>query len=125
MTRIAPAQRIRCRNAEWLVKKIDTYEKGQIITCVGLDPLVKNQERIFVEPLDRFEVVEAEKTILVSDTTNQYKKTKFYLEARLRNLPVIGQGIQWDELGVFTPYQFQKETVQRALEKIESRLLIA
>ncbi|MBK8397783.1 MAG: DEAD/DEAH box helicase [Leptospiraceae bacterium] len=125
MNLIAPSQRIRCRNAEWLVKSIKSYSGRQILRCVGIDPLVKNQERIFIEPLDTFEVIEPEDTKLVEDDSNQYKKTKFYLEARLRSIPLLGRKMDWEELGVFNLYNFQKTSVLKALQKVQSRLLIA
>jgi hypothetical protein len=44
MTRLGVSQRIRCRDAEWVIKKVETDPKSdtQLLHCLGLDSLVKN-----------------------------------------------------------------------------------
>jgi ERCC4-related helicase len=125
---LAAPQRIRCRDAEWVVKKAEIYDqfnKYQKVTCLGLDPLVKNQERIFIEPLDSFEVIDPKTVKLMEDSSNGFKKSLFFLEARLRSLPQTGDTIDWQQLGVFRPYEFQKQSARLALSKTRARLLIA
>lgn len=125
---IAAPQRIRCRDAEWLVKKAEIYDlvhKYQKVSCVGLDSLVKNQERIFLEPLDSFEIVDPRNYKFVPDASNGYEKSFFFLESKLRSLPFTGDTANFSELGVFQPYEFQIHSARLALSKPRARLLIA
>ena len=49
MIEYAPGMRLIIRDEEWMIKKIDTNEIGeQALNCIGISPLVKDKEAIFL-----------------------------------------------------------------------------
>ncbi|MBM9592367.1 DEAD/DEAH box helicase family protein [Leptospira sp. 201903075] len=125
---LAAPQRIRCRDSEWIVKRAEIYDpihQFQKVQCIGIDALVKNQERIFIEPIDEFEVVDPKSITVALDESAGFQRSLFYLEARLRSLPVTGETSNWSQLGVYRPYEFQKYSAKLAVSKSRARLLIA
>ena len=54
MIEYAPGMRLIIRDEEWMIKKIDTNEIGeQALNCIGISPLVKDKEAIFLLTLRR------------------------------------------------------------------------
>lgn len=50
---IAPGARVRIRDAEWLVQRVDrTSDGGQVLDVVGLSELVEDQEARFLRELE-------------------------------------------------------------------------
>ena len=53
MTDYAPGMRAVIRDEEWLIKKIETNSLGhQVLQCVGITPLVRNRDTIFLTDLE-------------------------------------------------------------------------
>ena len=49
----APGMRTIIRDEEWMVKKIETNSLGnKALYCVGISPLVKDKEAIFLTDLE-------------------------------------------------------------------------
>lgn len=51
---LAPGMRVLCRDAEWLVTRIDPSDythTHHAVHCVGADDLVRGHEAIFITPL--------------------------------------------------------------------------
>ncbi|MCP4752415.1 MAG: DEAD/DEAH box helicase [Proteobacteria bacterium] len=125
---LSPGLRILCRDAEWLITRVDTYDVFNnhfVVHCVGVDDLVRGHRTAFLTQLDEIEPVDPENTKLVADTSNGYKLSKLLLEAQLRQMPSAGIIPDFDGMGVFNPYKFQEETVRRALMQLRPRLLLA
>lgn len=122
-----PGMRIECRNAEWLVTRVDPANNNndQIVWCVGADDLTRGHETAFLTQLETIREVDPKKTRLVRDETNNYSKSKLYLEAQLRQMPLTDPNPHVDGMGAFTPMNYQKEAVQRALSQLRPRLLLA
>lgn len=122
-----PGIRILCRDAEWLVSKVDAldYANEYAIHCVGIDDLVRGHQSIFLTQLDDIEPVDPTKTRLIKDESNGYKLSKLFLEAQLRQMPATGVEPDFDGMGVFKQMKFQEETVKRALQQLRPRLLLA
>ena len=122
-----PGARILCRDAEWLITKVDStdFEENYAIHCVGTDDLVRGHQSIFLTQLDDIVPVDPTRTKLIKDDSNGYKLSKLFLEAQLRQVPATGIEPDFDGLGVFRPMQFQEETVRRALQQLRPRLLLA
>jgi len=122
-----PGTRILCRDAEWLVSKVDAldYASEYAIHCVGIDDLVRGHQSIFLTQLDDIEPVDPTKTTLIKDESNGYNLSKLFLEAQLRQVPSTGVEPDLEGMGVFKRMQFQKETVSRALKQLRPRLLLA
>lgn len=133
---IAPGQRVLCRDAEWLVTRVDITEHKQnsktgeaefhhAVHCVGVDDLVRGHEAIFLTQLDELVPVDPTKTRLIKDLSNGYKLSKLFLGAQLRQLPATGVEPDLKGLGVFKAMKFQQEVVARALQQLRPRLLLA
>lgn len=55
MIDFAPGMRTIIRDEEWMIKKIETNSLGnKTLYCVGISPLVKDREAIFLRIWNRF-----------------------------------------------------------------------
>jgi ERCC4-related helicase len=125
---IAPGMRVLCRDAEWLVQRIDAANDSgtqHAVQVVGVDDLVRGHQAVFLTQLDVIEPVDPRKTRLVADDSKGFRKAKLFLEAQLRQMPAAGETPDLEGLGAFDPMPFQITTVKRALEQLRPRLLLA
>lgn len=123
-----PGMRIRCRDAEWLVTRVETTDYSVphfAVFCTGADDLVRGMESVFLTALDEVEPVDPRDTRLVADDSNGYRRSKLFLEAQLRQMPWTALTPDFDGMGAFTAMEFQKQTVRRALQQLRPRLLLA
>ena len=83
MEELAPGLRILVRDEEWMIKKIDRNSFGnRAIYCIGISPLVKDKESVFLEDLeDNITIIDPANTKLVADTSSFFKKSKLYIES--------------------------------------------
>ena len=123
----SPGARVLCRDAEWLITKVDStdFENNYAIHCVGIDDLVRGHQSIFLTQLDDIVPVDPARTQLIKDDSNGYRLSKLFLEAQLRQVPATGIEPDFEGLGVFNPFRFQEETVRRALQQLRPRLLLS
>lgn len=127
-TPLTPGLRVLCRDAEWLVTRVDITRHDPIehaVHCIGVDDLVRGHEAIFLTQLDKIIPVDPRQTKLIKDDSNGYKLSKLFLGAQLRQMPAAGIQPDLDGLGVFKTMNFQVETVSRALKQLRPRLLLA
>ncbi len=123
-----PGMRVLCRNAEWLVTRVDASDFTNThfaVHCVGADDLVRGHAAIFLTQLDTIEPVDPRRTTLVADTSSGYRLAKLFLEAQLRQMPATGVVPDLVGMGVFQPMPFQVQTVEWALHQLRPRLLLA
>lgn len=123
-----PGIRVLCRDAEWLVTKVefsDNAYRHHAVHCVGADDLVRGHEAIFLTQLDDIEPVDPRNTQLVQDESSGYRLAKLFLEAQLRQMPATGVEPDLTNMGVFKPMNFQIQTVEWALRQLRPRLLLA
>jgi len=123
-----PGMRVLCRDAEWLVTRVDPSDHSHqnfAVHCVGADDLVRGHEAIFLTQLDKIEPVDPRKTQLVQDQSSGYRMAKLFLEAQLRQMPATGVEPDLEGMGVFKPMKFQVKTVEWALKQLRPRLLLA
>ena len=127
MAILTPGMRIECRDAEWLVTRVEAAnsQNDQIIYCIGADDLTRGHEAAFLTQLESIREVDPKKTRLVPDNSNGYLKSKLFLEAQLRQMPLTDPHPHVDGMGAFTPMNYQKEAVHRALSQLRPRLLLA
>ena len=58
MIDFAPGMRTIIRDEEWMIKKIETNSLGnRTLYCVGVSPLVKDREAIFLTDLEQIQIV--------------------------------------------------------------------
>ena len=119
--------RILCRDAEWLVTRVDSASsrQDQIVHCVGADDLTRGHEAAFLTQLDKIDPVDPRRTRLVRDESGGYAQAKLFLEAQLRQMPLTDPDPHVEGMGAFTPMAYQKEAVQRAIMQLRPRLLLA
>jgi ERCC4-related helicase len=123
-----PGMRVLCRDAEWLVTRVDPSDYSNshfAVHCIGADDLVRGHEAIFLTQLDTIEPVDPRHTQLVADTSSGYRLSKLFLEAQLRQMPATGVEPDLVGMGVFKPMPFQVQTVAWALHQLRPRLLLA
>ncbi len=123
-----PGMRVLCRDAEWLVTRVDPSDhshRNYAVHCVGADDLVRGHEAIFLTQLDTIEPVDPRNTQLVQDQSSGYRLAKLFLEAQLRQMPATGVEPDLEGMGVFKPMKFQVQTVEWALRQLRPRLLLA
>jgi len=127
VTTYTPGMRIDCRNAEWLVTRVEiaSSRQDQIVYCVGTDDLTRGHEAAFLTQLEKIKPVDPSKTKLVRDESGSYNKSKLFLEAQLRQMPLTDPEPHVDGMGAFKPMDYQKEAVQRAIMQLRPRLLLA
>src|ERR1017187_934343 len=125
---LAPGMRVRCRDAEWLVTRVDPSDRlnrHHAVHCIGADDLVRGHESIFLTQLDTIEPVDPRKVQLVQDSSSGYRLSKLFLEAQLRQMPATGVQPDLTGMGVSKPMRFQVDTVKLALLQLRPRLLLA
>lgn len=85
MIDFAPGMRTIIRDEEWMVKKIETNSLGnKTLYCVGISPLVKDREAIFLTDLEQVQIVDPAEVKLVADASPFYKRALLYLESQWR-----------------------------------------
>lgn len=85
MVDYAPGMRTIIRDEEWMVKKIEKNNMGNhALYCVGISPLVKDREVIFLTDLEDIKVVNPAEIHLVPDTSSHFRRTQLYLESQWR-----------------------------------------
>lgn len=125
---LAPGMRVLCRDAEWLVTRVDPSDfshKHFAIHCLGADDLVRGHEAIFLTQLDTIEPVDPRNTKLVTDNSSGYQLSKLFLEAQLRQMPVTGVEPDLTGMGAFKSMNYQMQPVKMALHQLRPRLLLA
>lgn len=85
MEKYAPGMRTIIRDEEWMVKKIEMNSLGnKALYCVGISPLVKDKEAIFLSDLEEIQIVNPAEVHLTADKSPFYKKTLLYIESQWR-----------------------------------------
>lgn len=85
MIDFAPGMRTIIRDEEWMVKKIETNSlDNKTLYCVGVSPLVKDREAIFLADLEQVQVVDPAEVKLIPDSSPFYKRALLYLESQWR-----------------------------------------
>jgi ERCC4-related helicase len=123
-----PGMRVVCRDAEWLVTRVDPSDhnhQNYAVHCIGADDLVRGHETIFLTQLDEIEPVDPRKTQLVRDQSSGFRLAKLFLEAQLRQMPATGVEPDMKGMGAFKPMKFQVQSVELALRQLRPRLLLA
>jgi len=84
---IAPGVRVRIRDAEWVIKRVDrSSDGGQALAVVGIDELVKDREAIFLSKLEsNIEIVDPLQTEFVTDQSPYYRNSLLYMESLRRD----------------------------------------
>ena len=127
---LAPGARILAREAEWLVRRVDSSSTGgKKLTCVGLSELVKDKEAVFLTEVEALrqpvQILDPAQTKLVPDVSNQYQDSLLYLESLLRQTPPTDSNIYTGHMAAMDLVPYQLDPAIQALDKPRQRILIA
>jgi len=120
--------RVLCRDAEWLVTRVHSVDfttGSQIAFCTGADEMVRGHEAAFVTDLDDVIPIDPRDTRLVRDSSHGFQRAKLFLEAQLRQMPLTAAHPNVNGIGAFRPLPFQVKAVEKALQQMRPRLLLA
>lgn len=126
---VAPGSVVVVRDEEWLVTQVGRTRDGVLVTCQGLSELVQGSSAQFSEALDLIEAVDPAKARVVADTSPGYRRSRLWLDATVRKLPVpaddpaltVVDGMLMD------PLDYQRSAVRKALDPatLRPRILLA
>ena len=126
MTEYAPGMRTIIRDEEWMIRKVETNTLGnKTLYCVGISPLVKDRESIFLTDLEEIKVVDPADVKLVTDHSSHYKRSLLYLESQWRQKIPTDTNIHVGWKAAMDPMPYQLDPAKMALQKTRQRILIA
>ena len=126
MVDFAPGMRVIIRDEEWMVKKIEKNSLGnEALYCVGISPLVKDKEAIFLEDLEEIIIVNPAEVQLVPDTSPFYKRSLLYIESQWRQKIPTDSNIHVGHRAAMDPMPYQLDPAKISLQKPRQRILIA
>lgn len=127
MVSYAPGMRILVRDEEWMIKKVELNSfGGTTLDVVGVSPLVKDRQAMFLADLeDDTEVVDPARTTLVPDESPFFTRSRVYIESQLRRKVPTDDSLHIGHKAAMQPLAFQLEPAQLALRQPRQRILIA
>jgi superfamily II DNA/RNA helicase len=126
MKEYAPGMRLIIRDEEWMVKKVETnsFDK-KTLHCVGISPLVKDHDAMFLTDIEAIEQVDPAKVKLVADDSPFFRRSRLYIESQWRQKIPTDTNLHIGHRAAMDTMNFQLEPAQIALRKTRQRILIA
>ena len=126
MVDYAPGMRTVIRDEEWMVKKVETNSLGnKTLHCIGISPLVKDIEAIFLTDLEDIQIVNPAEVKLIPDTSPFYKRTLLYLESQWRQKIPTDTNLHVGHRAAMDLMPYQLDPTKLALKSPRQRILIA
>ncbi len=126
MTEYAPGMRTIIRDEEWMVKKIEINSLGnKVLYCVGISPLVKDKDAIFLSDLEDIQIVNPADVKLIPDHSARYRRALLYMESQWRQQIPTDTNIHVGYKAAMDPMPFQLDPTKLSLQKPRQRILIA
>ena len=126
MTDFAPGMRVIIRDEEWMIRKTETNSLGnKSLYCMGVSPLVKDREAIFLTDLEQIQIVDPAEVQLVADTSPFYTKSLLYLESRWRQQIPTDTSLHIGHKAVMDLMPYQLDPAMISLQRPRQRILIA
>lgn len=126
MVDYAPGMRTIIRDEEWMVKKIETNSLGnKALHCIGIAPLVKDREAIFLTDLEEIQIVNPAEVNLIPDDSPFYKRTLLYLESQWRQQIPTDSNLHVGYRAAMDLMPYQLDPAKLALKSTRQRILIA
>ena len=124
---LAPGMRVVIRDAEWVIRKVDTAsDGGQQLTCDGVSELVRDKTALFLTRLEgKVQVLDPAQTTLVSDESSGYRDSLLYIESQLRRQAINDEQIHIAHQGAMDLVPYQLDPAIQALKQPRQRILIA
>lgn len=126
MTDYAPGMRAVIRDEEWLIKKIEANSLGhQVLQCVGITPLVRNRDTIFLTDLEQIQIVDPASIQLIADSSPFFKRSLLYLESQWRQQLPTDINLHIGHKAAMDPMPYQLDPTKLSLQRPRQRILIA
>ena len=126
MTDYAPGMRAVIRDEEWLIKRIETNSLGhQVLQCVGITPLVRNRDTIFLTDLEQIQIVDPASIQLIADSSPFFKRSLLYLESQWRQQLPTDRNLHIGHKAAMDPMPYQLDPTKLSLQRPRQRILIA
>ena len=126
MVDYAPGMRIIIRDEEWMIKKIDKNSLGnKTLHCIGISPLVKDKEAIFLTDLEQIQIVNPAEVKLVPDSSPFYKRTLLFLESQWRQRIPTDANLHIGHRAAMDLMPYQLDPAKLSLQRPRQRILIA
>lgn len=126
MTDYAPGMRAVIRDEEWLIKKNETNSLGhQVLQCVGITPLVRNRDTIFLTDLEQIQIVDPASIQLIADSSPFFKRSLLYLESQWRQQLPTDRNLHIGHKAAMDPMPYQLDPTKLSLQRPRQRILIA
>ena len=111
---------------EITLQKIEKNNLGnRALHCVGISPLVKDKEVIFLTDLENIKVVNPAEIHLIPDTSSHFRRTQLYLESQWRQQIPTDTDLHIGDKAAMDLMSYQLEPAQISLRRPRQRLLIA
>ncbi len=122
----SPGMRVIIRDEEWMIKRVETNSLGRkTIFCVGISPLVKNRETIFLTDIEDIEQVDPANIKLVIDDSPFFRKSRLFMESKWRQKTPTDSRLHIGNKAAMDLMNFQLEPAQFALRQTRQRILFA
>lgn len=126
MTEFAPGMRTIIRDEEWMVRKVEKNSMGnRALHCVGISPLVKDKEAIFLSDLEQIIIVDPAEVKLVRDLSPHFRRSRLYIESQWRQKIPTDADLHIGDKAAMDMMPYQLEPAQIALRRPRQRILIA
>lgn len=126
MVDFAPGMRTIIRDEEWMVKKIETNSLGnKTLYCIGISPLVKDREAIFLGDLEEVQIVNPAEVKLVPDSSPFYKRALLYVESQWRRQIPTDANLHIGHKAAMDLMPYQLDPAKLSLQRPRQRILIA
>ena len=126
MIDFAPGMRAVIRDEEWMVKKIEINSLGnRALYCIGISPLVKDREAIFLSELEQIQIIDPAEVRLVADDSPFYKKALLYLESQWRQQIPTDDHLHIGHQAAMDLMSYQLDPAKLSLQRPRQRILIA
>ena len=93
--------------------------------CIGISPLVKDKEVIFLDDLENIKVVNPAEVKLIRDTSPHFRRTQLYLESQWRQQIPTDTDLHIGDKAAMDLMPYQLDPAQIALRRPRQRILIA
>lgn len=122
----APGLRVIIRDEEWMIKKVETNSfENKSLECIGVSPLVREKNAIFLSDLEDVKIVNPADTKLVPDKSAKFKKAKLYIESNLRQKIPTDDKIHIGYKAAMDTLDYQLVPTMMSLKNQRHRILIA
>lgn len=126
MMNFAPGMRTIIRDEEWMIKKITTNTMDvEALHCIGISPLVKDKEAIFLADIEEIKIVNPAEVKLVPDNSPFFRRSQLFIESQWRQRIPTDNNLHIGNKAAMDLMPYQLEPAQVALRRPRQRILIA